>query len=62
MYKVMPKKVISDAAELRIFLIYLSKKAFIEEITSKTSELDKAGCTGKLKTSPINRSEFGQFA
>ena len=38
-----------------------SKKDFIDEITSKTSESESAGCTGKLNTSLTKISALGQL-
>ncbi len=43
MYKVMPKKDIEVHYILKNYQSYYSKKAFIEEITSKTSESVSAG-------------------
>ena len=61
MYKVMPKKDQIIVIKLNIQEIYHSKKAFIEEVTSKTSESESAGWTGKLNTSLIKVSAFGQL-
>jgi len=43
MYKVMPKKDLYYTYILNNYYSYYSKKAFIEEITSKTSESESAG-------------------
>ena len=43
MYKVMPKKDMEVHYILKNYQSYYSKKAFIEEITSKTSESVSAG-------------------
>ena len=44
MYKVMPKKGRMITYKIKYLIyIYHSKKAFIEEITSKTSEFERAG-------------------
>ena len=37
------------------------KNSFIEEITSKKSESESAGLTGRLNTSLIRISAFGQL-
>ena len=61
MYKVMPKNNYEVSGFKLFFKLNYSKKAFIEDITSKTSESESSGFTGKLRTYLIKISAFGQL-
>ena len=57
----MPKNLASLLYYLGIYWNNYLKNDLIEEITSKTSESESTGCTGKLKTSLTNISALGQL-